>query len=211
METIRRDLLLDALRFYQKFLDKQSDDPMIRREAIMAYDRVGNIHFILGQHQDAVKAYGNAFEMFDKLGPSAFADAPLVREMVNCHLDVSNPLGELGKREEGVQHVRRTFELADKLDKEVADNRIYIQNARNSWASVLLGQQPDEAEKILKANLALGGSASNFGDIHHLLGSLYMAAGRLAQAEEAYRQAVKYGGTSGGRISYRELGIDVSR
>src|SRR5439155_22830598 len=44
MEPIRRELLLDALKFYQKFLDKQSDDPMLRREAAHAHLRVVRMH-----------------------------------------------------------------------------------------------------------------------------------------------------------------------
>src|SRR5205814_8400419 len=70
MEPIRRELLLDALKFYQKFLDKQSDDPVLRREAAHAHLRVGRIHHHLGQYQDAERAFRTAFAIFDKLGRS---------------------------------------------------------------------------------------------------------------------------------------------
>ena len=79
MEPIRRDLLLDALKFYQKFLKKQGDDPQLRREFALAQRRVGRIHVQLGQYQDAERAYRDAIAMFDKLGPDPFADYALLR------------------------------------------------------------------------------------------------------------------------------------
>jgi eukaryotic-like serine/threonine-protein kinase len=192
MEPIRRDLLLDALKFYQKFLDKQSDDPVIRREAALAHRRVGRIHAQLGQNQDANRSYRQAIEMFDKLGASSFADSALLREMVNCHIEFSWNLNVLGKSEEGMQTVRRAVELADKLDKEAPGNRGYILNARNHLASGLSSKQPDEAERILKSNLALADDAFSLEVVHRALGDLFKATRRLPQAEEAYGQAVKH-------------------
>ncbi|MFL5241267.1 MAG: protein kinase domain-containing protein, partial [Gemmataceae bacterium] len=192
MEPIRRDLLLDALKFYQKFLERQSADPVIRREAALAHRRVAGIHSQLGQYQNAERAYRHAFEMFDTLGSSAFADPALLREIGNGHIEFSWMLFGLGKDEEARQNIRRAVELADKLDKEEPLNRPYIFNARNNLAGVLRSQQPEEAEKILKGNLALGGDAQCLAQVHGELGGLFMATGRLPQAEEAFRQAVTY-------------------
>ena len=47
MEPIRRDLLQDALKFYQRFLERRSDDPAIRRETALAYGNMGSLHFQL--------------------------------------------------------------------------------------------------------------------------------------------------------------------
>ena len=192
MEPIRRDLLLDALKFYQKFLGKQSDDPVIRRETALAYRRVGRIHHLLGEYQDAERAYRHAIEMFNSLAPSASTDPVLVLEMLLCHIEFSWTLSAIGNGENAVQNIRRATELADKLDKEAPDNRPYILNARNCLASALVSQQPDEAEKILTANLALATDDFSLEGVHRGLGVLFMATGRLRQAEEAYRQALKY-------------------
>jgi eukaryotic-like serine/threonine-protein kinase len=190
MEPIRRDLLLDALKFYQKFLDKQSDDPVIRREAALAHRRVGRIHHHLGQYKDAERAYRNALEMFDKLDPSAFADPALLREMVNCHIEFSWPLYELRKVEESRQTIRRAVEVADKLDPKAPGNLHYILNARNNLASILLSEEPHEAEKILKESLVLAASAYELQGVHRRLARVFVATGRLHQAEEAFRQGL---------------------
>src|SRR5262249_1186790 len=47
MEPVRRDLLQDALNFYQKFLQKKGDDPGIRRETVQAYRRMAGIQRVL--------------------------------------------------------------------------------------------------------------------------------------------------------------------
>src|SRR5262249_47072494 len=56
METIRRELLQDALTFYLKFLAKKSDDPLLRRGAALGYARVGRIQYFLGQYAAAEQA-----------------------------------------------------------------------------------------------------------------------------------------------------------
>jgi tetratricopeptide (TPR) repeat protein len=192
METIRRDLLLDALKFYHKFLDEQSDDPVIRRETLLAQRRVGRIHHQLGQHKDAVSAHRNALEMFDKLGGIASADPDLLIEMVLCHIELSWPLNHLGNVDESRQHIRRAVEVADKLDKKVPDNLRYVLNARNNLASILLSEDPHAAEILLKENLALADDAFNLEGVHRGLARVFTFTGRPIQAEESTRQALKY-------------------
>src|SRR4051812_28353648 len=49
MEPVRRELLQDALRFYQKFLSQEANNPVIRSEVAVAYRRMGKIQHLLGQ------------------------------------------------------------------------------------------------------------------------------------------------------------------
>src|SRR5262249_49923555 len=48
MEKVRRDLLENALRFYQRFVNENSRDPGVRWETARAFQRVGQIHEKLG-------------------------------------------------------------------------------------------------------------------------------------------------------------------
>ena len=43
----------EALKYYLKVLQKKSDDPAIRREAALAYGRVGRIQHFLGRYAEA--------------------------------------------------------------------------------------------------------------------------------------------------------------
>ena len=96
MEPIRRELLLDALKFYQKFLDKQSDDPVIRREAALAHWRVGRIHSLFDQFDKAETSFRHAIETLAKserrgcaLGAATalMADWPAVRAVFDRAAD----------------------------------------------------------------------------------------------------------------------------
>ena len=49
METVRRELLTDALRFYLKFLQRKSDDPELRLETARAYLGAGALQLKLGE------------------------------------------------------------------------------------------------------------------------------------------------------------------
>src|SRR5262249_21320136 len=53
---IRKELLEEALRFYQQFLKEAADDPALRRDLAQAHGRVGNIQRALGRYRDAEKA-----------------------------------------------------------------------------------------------------------------------------------------------------------
>ncbi|MCI0357784.1 MAG: tetratricopeptide repeat protein, partial [Planctomycetaceae bacterium] len=191
-EPIRRDLMLDALRFYQKFLDKKSDDPVIRREVALAHRRLGAIHSRFGEQEKAEKSYHNAVEMLERLDPSSLADPALGRDRVNCHIEISWVLGALGKGDEAVKNLRRAVDLAEKLDREALENRSCLLNARNQLARHLTIRQPEEAEKILKANLALATDDQSLAGAHRGLAEVFKATKRIAQAEDAYRQALKH-------------------
>lgn len=193
MEPIRCELSLKVLTFYQRFLDRQGEDPVIRREAAHAYWRVAGIHAGLGQDQDAEMAYRKAIELFDRLGPSESDTPAFLRDMIHFHTEFGVQLRDNGKREESMQHIRRAAEIADRLDKDVPDNRYIIVRARNSLAYPLIYERPEEAEKMLKENLRLAGDAESLAGIHHGLGLVYMTTQRFPQAEKAFRQAVRYG------------------
>jgi tetratricopeptide (TPR) repeat protein len=187
MEPIRRDLLQDALKFYQKFLEKKSDDPVIRREAARAYRRVGSIHYILGQYAKAEKPYCNAIAMLEELGVSSTLDPPLRLELVSIHIEFSWTLGWLGKNAESVQNVRRAVQVAKKLVEDFPDVLGYrpaLLNAHNVLAGQLTSGQPDEAEKILRRNLPLADDAFSLEGIHRHLGVVLMASRRLPEGRQ---------------------------
>jgi tetratricopeptide (TPR) repeat protein len=53
MEPLRRELLVDALRFYQKFLQRTNADPELRLAAVRAYHNASAIQLVLGNLREA--------------------------------------------------------------------------------------------------------------------------------------------------------------
>jgi tetratricopeptide (TPR) repeat protein len=62
VEPMRRELLEQALKFYEEFLEEHGTDPAVRQERGRAYGRVGDIHRLLGQHALAEQAYRQALK-----------------------------------------------------------------------------------------------------------------------------------------------------
>src|SRR5262249_43932353 len=86
MEAVRRDLLQDAVKFYQRFLEKNSDDSLVRREAALAYRRLGWLHLSLGRLPESEVAFRKAFALFDQLESQSTLGADTRSELVEAHV-----------------------------------------------------------------------------------------------------------------------------
>jgi serine/threonine protein kinase len=195
MEPVRRELLQEALKYYLKVLEKKSDDPMIRREAARAYGRVGKIQHFLGQYAKAEKAYQTGIGMLEELALASPLDPAVRAELWQIHLQCCDPLAVLGKGEEALTHIRRAVEIAEKLVEDFPDvpacrHKLVI--AREYLASALTVRQPDEAEKLLRRNLMVAESAYALQGTYRVLGDVFLTTRRFPEAEEAFRQALKY-------------------
>jgi serine/threonine protein kinase/Tfp pilus assembly protein PilF len=195
MEPIRRDLLQDSLKFYQRFLANKSDDPVIRRETALAYRRVGGIHRTFGQYPEAENAYRSAIAMLEELGVSSALEPALRVELVSIHLEFGWTLAALGKGTESVQSVRNAVQVAENLAEQfphVDGYRAPLLNSRTYLANCLTATHPEEAEKILRRSLLLADDAFSLEGIHRYLGVVLSTTRRLPEAEAAFREAVKH-------------------
>src|SRR5262249_2995522 len=156
---------------------------------------VGKIQHFLGQYAEAEKAYRTGIGMLEELARASPLDPGLRVELLQTHLQCCDPLAVLGKREEALTHIRRAGEVAEKLVEDfpgVPAHSSRLVTARNYLASALAVRQPDEAEKILRRNLTEADSAPQREANYRVLGDVFLTTGRLPEAEEAYRQALKY-------------------
>jgi serine/threonine protein kinase len=87
MEPVRRNLLQDALRFYQEFLRKRSDSPRVRSEAASAYLRLGQIQILLGQRNDGEEAYRQAVALLEQLLAESPGDPDFRHKLAGVHAD----------------------------------------------------------------------------------------------------------------------------
>jgi len=67
LEQFREELLEKAMSFYVTFTKQSPRNEGLREEAASAHSRLGDINRLLGKHEDAVKEYDEAIDLFEKL------------------------------------------------------------------------------------------------------------------------------------------------
>jgi serine/threonine protein kinase/Tfp pilus assembly protein PilF len=67
MRPLRRQLLKSALEFYEGFLKERGDDPAVRAGLADAQLRVATIHHVMGQEDEARRAFTSALDLYQAL------------------------------------------------------------------------------------------------------------------------------------------------
>lgn len=201
MAHVRRELLQKAQIFYEGFLEENSRDPEVRQETGEAYERVGDIHNVLGQHEQARQAYTKAADIFEKLGDDFPNVGNYREEIVITRNKLANVLGTLGRHEEAIQACLQAVVVAEKLvadfpyvpqyRTDLADAHIALGNALRAVGPFEQVEQAYRQAIEIRENLvaefpteaqyrqALAGDYAK-------LGSLLWGIRRRQQAEKVY-------------------------
>jgi tetratricopeptide (TPR) repeat protein len=191
METLRRDLVQDAIRFYSRFLERNGDDPFIRREAAVAYRGMADLYRTLGEHRDEEAAYRRAFALFDLLAARSPLEPDTLNDLVIAHLELAHSLLEQGKRVEHESRIRQAVRLAEQLVREFPNDPRHVNQLVNANNELAWLCPQGEGERILRRNLTLTKEHWLLGHVHKELSKLLEAQGRFAEAEQAASEAVK--------------------
>jgi serine/threonine protein kinase/regulator of sirC expression with transglutaminase-like and TPR domain len=196
MEPVRRQLLEDALRFYQSFLARKHNDPRIRREVALTYLHLGTIHRDLGQTAESEADYRKAFALVDALAADGPVDPDFRAKLISGHIGCAQTMLLLGKAEDKGKHTRIAVTMGEELVKEFPDKAEYAAElafANRQLANEVSRRDPGQAEEILRRNLMITRSPWEHRKTYTALGRLAFSQGRYADAEQAYREAVKLG------------------
>ena len=91
LQPLRRELLQPALAYYQAFVEQHGDDPTVRAELALAYNRVGAITSAIGSNEQSQKAYRRAVEIYQEL----VRDNPNVSQYQDGLATTYNNLGRM--------------------------------------------------------------------------------------------------------------------
>jgi serine/threonine protein kinase/tetratricopeptide (TPR) repeat protein len=146
MERIRRDLLSGALTFYQRFLQERGSDPGLRWETARAYLRVGDIRDLLGEQQEAEKAYRSAIALLGELEAQEPDHPDYRRDRAMCLNNLGNLLNKASRLPEAEQAYRDALAIRQQLDS--AEDRRALAATCNNLATLLQTRhQFSEAER----------------------------------------------------------------
>src|SRR5262249_30050865 len=208
LDPLCQELLEKARVLYEELAQEHSDDPDVRRDIALAWFRLGEIHRMRDQHDEAVISYEEAIGRQGQLCRDYPKEPAYRQDLANSH----NWLGEL-YREDGrsqelaEEHFRLALDLQKKLADDFHDQAIYrielgrshynlgiVQEDTNRLAGAradfdraveLLASLPSKEDRenpIYRQDLAR--AYINRGVLHRL-------DGRPKEAEEDYDRAIE--------------------
>jgi tetratricopeptide (TPR) repeat protein/tRNA A-37 threonylcarbamoyl transferase component Bud32 len=206
---VRRDLLTDALQFFQRFLDeKENPDPSVRRQAALAAQRAYRIYNMLGQPAEQYQATKLAVDLLRRLA-AEFPDDPSYKH------DLSLSVHALGiwhsgngppadRIERAVHYLHEALALRQELVDKYPGRAAYRDSlARTYTALGIQYQRTDkrlpQVEKAYQAALELRQALvlesptpehqAALASLYHNLATFAYRRGHLDEAEQYWGQA----------------------
>jgi tetratricopeptide (TPR) repeat protein len=155
METVRLDLLRDALEFYRGFVQQENDDPDLRFETGRAWRRLGKIQDELRDWNDAEQSFRAALRIQTELFAEFPTNAAIRQELAASENNLGSLLGQKNDAsEESGQAIQQALEMQEKLVAEFPHSPAYRRELGESYDALgrfLNGKkQFKEAEKALR-------------------------------------------------------------
>jgi serine/threonine protein kinase len=202
MDPVRRTLLRKAQAFYERILEEADDDPEIRKEAALAYRRVGEISLMLGLTDEAEAAFGQALALERQLvaefpgDPKYRIDLALTQLARGVYLNSSGKPAEPAWEEtrdicrELVQRYPTELEYQARLAQALNNlGVIYHRAGRLSLAAAAYEEAARLLEPLILADPGPTEYAVGLAVAYDNLGLIYRATGKWATAEAAYHKA----------------------
>jgi serine/threonine-protein kinase len=205
LRGLRKDLLEEAGKFYQRFVQERAQDPDLEADRGIAHYKIGRIAMDVGAIQEAMSHYQHAVVIFSQL-VAARADNPqYFLELSRARIDLGwayYTTGESDKAEQEYQAAIPTLKTLSDSHPEVLDYAKNLASAYTDLATVLgqRGRRAESKEAALKAIEILRELSGRFAtnrDIQRLLagqltnlGNGHASWHELAEAEKLYLEAI---------------------
>jgi tetratricopeptide (TPR) repeat protein/tRNA A-37 threonylcarbamoyl transferase component Bud32 len=110
---LQKKLLEEALRYYQWFATRRSEDPSIQADLAEAYFRVGTITNFMGDKSEALIAFEQAATLYETLVRDNPGDQRLVDATWRCQHRVGDTVKWLGRHQEALNAFDRARQLLE--------------------------------------------------------------------------------------------------
>jgi tetratricopeptide (TPR) repeat protein len=146
-ETIRRDLLVGALKFYRQFMNDAGHDPQFRRELALAHFKSGVIAGKLGFAKEAIREYQAAEVLLAELANSDPEKGQTSAHLAVTHNNLALLLVGRGDINAARKHYAAAIRIQRQLVEKHGDQPAYAGQLAESEANfgMLLDQAGDSA------------------------------------------------------------------
>jgi tetratricopeptide (TPR) repeat protein len=162
LTPVRRALLEDAFKFYQRFLQQNSTDPVIRAETGLAAARVGEISvYLSGDRARADEAFAQSIKLLTQARVDFPTNPKYPHELGRCYNRLAEALTAAGRLEEAEQEHRRAllqFEAEGQLQLTPHQERGRRQELAYTYLNLgkaLAPAKPKDAEQAFRQVLDL--------------------------------------------------------
>jgi serine/threonine protein kinase/Flp pilus assembly protein TadD len=156
MEQVRRELLEDALAFYEQFLAQKGDEPTVRFETARAYRRVGGILSELAEMDRSERALRQAIALFEALTSEHPDSADYRSGLGQCHMLLGRLLDDTSRPDEAREQYHACLRLREALVRDFPSEpefRAQLATAHAFWAEDPDG--PEQREQALRQAVAI--------------------------------------------------------
>jgi serine/threonine-protein kinase len=122
---LRRELLENALKYYRRFVDQRSQDPLVRRELANAYFRVGEITRELGSPHEALRAWASAQAIWEALVAADPDDREAAGRLADCHLAIGKVQYRIDNLQGGLKTLNQARGILERLTTRHPDVASY--------------------------------------------------------------------------------------
>lgn len=118
LQTLRAELLGEALEYYRRFLSQRKDDPAFALEAAIVQGNVGGILSDVGDPEDALKSTRQAATALEQLFRKSPNNPLVVNKLSETLGNEAVALDKLGRNEESLVAHKRALALFDTLPRD---------------------------------------------------------------------------------------------
>jgi serine/threonine protein kinase len=211
LRPVQRELLEDALAFYQEFARERGQDRESRIDSAVALRRVGEIADALNTHEQIERIYLQVIELLGDIPDGPF-DGPRRREeSAAVHVKLARHYRVDGQITQAERHYTLALEIyralalqhPDRIEYQGEQGRClmglggtYFDSGRSDEAERLTIRARQIYESLMLRPEARAQSIQGLKSVNHNLGLFYCAADRFSEAEHCYARAVEFSGQS---------------
>jgi len=198
MEQVRRELLGDALKFYEALLQDHGNDPVVRFEKGLVFYQFGKMQMLLGEDRAAEQACSEAILTFQKLADETPHNADYRFNLAQAFNELGKVMEQMDRSSDAEDSYRQALAITRKLDADYPGRyRGWLAGRLNNIGIVLCDRgKLAEAESMHRESMAIRAENPHklFLSVESLINLgvvLSQQTSRLFEAEKTLRQGLE--------------------
>jgi serine/threonine protein kinase len=119
MQPLRKELLDKALRYYQGFLERRSEEPAVRAEVAATHYRVGMITQMIGSKAEALASFERSLKLYEQLVRDHPEDRKYQCDMAICCNDMGNLYRSLARPDDALRLHQQALAIRGEVARDL--------------------------------------------------------------------------------------------